>query len=527
MYLRRGEARRNMVSKQIENGAEMSDRTARVLFVVILTVAAAVRLYGLGGKVMFGDDALTHWFALMPAGKVIAAAAGERTPPLSHLLAHYWLAFAPRYSEFWLRLPFAVINLLAMFPLYGLGRAIGGRRAALAACLMFALSPLAIAMAQTARYPSIEIFLTLSSLYYLERYSRRGAVADLALFIAALAAGFYTHYFMLMFAASMFLGVVVSMRGRRRILAIAGVAAAFVVFAPWFSRFASRAAGEVGFRGLAAVAAYLKTMPFFAAPHVFEQYLAGGCGFESAAAALLVLLAVGVAALLVSFIFGMKGEPAKWLLIVVTILPPVAAWALKIAVDFPLVTFPQFSSNIAPLFFLCLAIGWSRLGGVYRLAAAVAILAPVIFALVFHFTTLGFENNTADAMRLLNEKKEKGDVVVLVPPECAPIVHFYGPRDVPSFGVTANLDPLQYNAVARAMRPPFDAAYIDTFTRRISSYKRAWVLWCGGVTAQPDPRHELLDFMDANYKSPLQKLFIFNAGQREPGALLKLYELRK
>jgi hypothetical protein len=498
-----------------------------LLFSAIFIAAAAVRLYGLGGRVLFGDDALTHWFVLMPAGKVLAAAAGERTPPLSLLLAHFWLKLAPHYSEFWLRLPFAALNAASMFWLYGLGRAIGGRAAARAACILFALSPLVVGEAQMARYPSLEIFVTLASLYYLERYVRGGGAADLVCFSTALAAGLYTHYFMILFAASLAAGIAVSMSGRRRLLSLAGVAAAFVSFVPWFSRFAGRASSEVGYVGARRMAEYLETKPFFAVPHVFEQYLLGGYTLERTIPALFVLLAACVAVVFVYFVIRAKRDRFGVLLLFVTLLPPAAAWILKITIDFPLVTFPQFSVNIAPLFFLCLAVGWSRMGRAAGAAAAAPVLASVLIALAAQLGSLGLKDNTADALRLADERKRPGDVLLMLPPECAPLVQFYGPRDIPSFGITADLDPLQYNAAARAKRPPLDDAYLAGLARRISAYGRAWVLWCGGTTAQPDPHQRILNFMDSNYEPVLQKKFIFNAGMTEPGALLKLYKLHK
>jgi len=130
-----------------------------------------------------------------PARVVRAVLLSDTNPPLYYLLLYGWTLVVGT-SDVALRL-FSTVWSLACLPLLAaVARRTAGRRAAIAACVLFAFAPLSVYYSTEGRMYSLLLFCTLATAWLslaLRRPGSRGWL--LALWILASAAGFLTHYF--------------------------------------------------------------------------------------------------------------------------------------------------------------------------------------------------------------------------------------------------------------------------------------------------------------------------------------------
>jgi hypothetical protein len=209
-----------------------------VLAVAALTVIGAVLRVIVAHQSVFADELSTYWISathglggvlslLYSTGPIHHA---EITPPLSFLAS--WLTTRAGTSSELLRLP-ALIAGTATIPLvYILGLRTVGRRAALLASALTALSPFMIYYSAEARAYGLMMLLvvgsTLSMLVALDTGRRRYWV----LYAVCSAAAFYTHYTSLFVMAVQLLWLLWAEPGVRRPALVANAAAGLLAI-PW------------------------------------------------------------------------------------------------------------------------------------------------------------------------------------------------------------------------------------------------------------------------------------------------------
>lgn len=162
--------------------------------VVILLAAALLRFGFLGSKSLWFDEAFSVSYATTPLDELWSPNLPwpESHPPLYYVALHFWIPLFGT-SETAVRLPSALISLLNVGLLYLLVRRLLGRRVALIAAALLALSPLAVWYAQEAR---MYVFVTCSGLLAALLLTGNHWLMALPL-TAVLALGFYFDYTML------------------------------------------------------------------------------------------------------------------------------------------------------------------------------------------------------------------------------------------------------------------------------------------------------------------------------------------
>ncbi len=202
----------------------------------ILTVALAVRLWGLDARPLWLDEATTLEVASRDASAIVAGEGFDHhTPPLYYLLMAPWSGRVPQ-SEWWLRLPSVACDLAAILLLAALVRRELGERPALVAAGWWALSPFAVRYAQEARmYPLAAALVVACALagrgVMLGRRPWRWA----ALLAGTATAAAYTHYYTLTVLAALLPAWWPELRVRRDRWAPAATAAgvAALLYLPW------------------------------------------------------------------------------------------------------------------------------------------------------------------------------------------------------------------------------------------------------------------------------------------------------
>jgi len=129
-------------------------RNRVVSIAVIMVAAALIRLFDIGEKSLWLDEAYSVWFAKQSLEYIwVVGPTFELHPPLYYSLLHIWLLFGD--SETALRLLSALAGIATIPLIYGLGRTIGGAKQGhwigLLASALFAISALHIMYAQEAR----------------------------------------------------------------------------------------------------------------------------------------------------------------------------------------------------------------------------------------------------------------------------------------------------------------------------------------------------------------------------------------
>jgi len=213
-----------------------------VRVLLILALAAALRVWHLGTESVWQDEATSVEIARDPPADLVLDAATDVHPPLYYLALHFWLRLAGD-AERALRALSVLFSLLAIAALIAFASRWFDHRTALLAGFLAAISPLQIAFAQEARMYAL---LTLTAVLSMDAFLcvvRHGTRRALAAYVVATSAMLYTHAYagFVMAGQTLWLaGALVastdhrSQRWRRGLLAF-GLTT--LVFLPWVPTF--------------------------------------------------------------------------------------------------------------------------------------------------------------------------------------------------------------------------------------------------------------------------------------------------
>lgn len=223
-------------------GIRVSDRS---LIIVLLAVSALLKSAWLGQNELSGDEPFTVFWATRPMPEFLEMLRTENNPPLYFLLIKAWSLCAP-LEEAWLRVPSALFSVLTVWPLFLLGRALGGRTTAAVTCLLFMLCNHQYAYAHEVRTYSLLLLLTVLAMWSVVRGPAVSARLSTAWLAAVFAAMAWTHFFAWLVVGLCCLCVLFlpELRaGRRRVLLATLLAA--VAFLPYAFIFFRRAGESI------------------------------------------------------------------------------------------------------------------------------------------------------------------------------------------------------------------------------------------------------------------------------------------
>ncbi len=221
---------------------------SRLLLLLTLLLAFALRVHNLGSQSLWYDEAVTAQVAQQGLAEMARWTADDIQPPLYYAITAGWVQFAGM-SEWALRFPSAFFGALMVALAYALGRRLFGRVAGGLAALLAALHPLWVYYSQEARMYTLLAALGMVAGYALLRvlaaershtgYPKFRLGWWAALVVAAIAL-LYTHYFAVFLLAAFalyFLLCLLARRdlGRRRLLVEGAAAGLLVILAylPW------------------------------------------------------------------------------------------------------------------------------------------------------------------------------------------------------------------------------------------------------------------------------------------------------
>jgi hypothetical protein len=210
-----------------------------ILILLLLLVAFGLRVWGLADHNIWWDEGLAAWAARLPVRDILHWTAHDVHPPLYFLLLRsWWLVVGD--GEFVLRFPSALVGVLGVSAIYGLGCSLGGRMAGLLAALFLTLSRFAVSWSQEMRMYIWATTLTAGALWATVRLWRsngkdRGAWVA---YVLTVTGGLWSLFLMISvpIITNLTFPLVWLRRGRsRRLLTrwITAQLAAAIIFVPW------------------------------------------------------------------------------------------------------------------------------------------------------------------------------------------------------------------------------------------------------------------------------------------------------
>jgi 4-amino-4-deoxy-L-arabinose transferase-like glycosyltransferase len=176
-----------------------ADRIYQVVMVVILLAAVIVRFSAF--QDLWLDESQSVAIAKLPltSGHGTTMWTGLRqdgSPPLYYILLHFWItAFGT--GNLAVRTMSAIINLIAAWPLYALGKKVVGTRAAQLAVVFYITSPFALRFATETRMYSLIVLLTALGGVAVERALRKPSALSVAFVAVCAGCLALTHYWCL------------------------------------------------------------------------------------------------------------------------------------------------------------------------------------------------------------------------------------------------------------------------------------------------------------------------------------------
>lgn len=222
--------------------------TRHFLLALILLLAAALRLYGIGDESLWFDEAAGVRIVRQDFSTMLASIKDdERIPPLHYLILHGWVRVFG-HAEWSVRLPSALAGVGAVWVLYLLTRRLVGVVPALVAALLIAVAPFQIQYAQEARSYSLMLLLSLASCLLFVRLldAEKPKARFDAAYVLLSAAALYSHlYALFTLIAQAFTYAVEWLRSdkplfglRRWVVAQMGIGALFLPWLPITIRWA-------------------------------------------------------------------------------------------------------------------------------------------------------------------------------------------------------------------------------------------------------------------------------------------------
>ncbi|MEO8590886.1 MAG: glycosyltransferase family 39 protein [Flavobacteriales bacterium] len=168
-------------------------RSVRFILPALIIANAVIKLIWLGRTELAHDEPFTVYWSQQPLADLWAMLATENNPPLFFLLIKGWSAMVP-FEVTWLRIPSALFSALAVWPLFLLGRAVGGFRPAVVASLLFIFCNYHYGFAHEVRGYSLFTLLAIGVMWQTWRCAHSGGRALFWLVLSG-AAMTYTHFF--------------------------------------------------------------------------------------------------------------------------------------------------------------------------------------------------------------------------------------------------------------------------------------------------------------------------------------------
>ncbi len=463
-----------------------------------------MRIPFLQERTFYIDEAFSRLLASHNISGIIAGAASESNPPLPVFLFHFWQSWAS--AEWELRLLCLLLSVAAVVVIYFFTCHIAGRTSGIFAAALAAVSAYQLDFAQIYRYPALLILLGAVGYYLLWRWSQERDNRLLTPLALVFILGLYTHYFygFLILGANLYV-IVAHRRDKKQLAAwLVAQAVAAATFIPWMLAFMGQAGGEIGVVPVDKLVIHLKTLPFFAVPHILESYSFGSFSLETH----IVFAVFAVIVYVLIFYQSAKYPSRKEVFFVVSnlgmglFLPyfMMLFLGLRLQVMYFCVFSPLFYAGVAIAFF-----GNKWVAPCYlRYGAAAGLVILMLCSVVSHFIRLPVAENNKTIISHIEDNWREGDVVVINPAYQASLFEYYAQKPLKTFGIPGQFDIMKYNFQDTTQ---VSAARLAELDDAVAQDGRVWAFYGFGPVTKPDQEERTMQYMRENFEFVYEKSF--------------------
>ena len=388
------------------------------LLLLILALAAGLRLYGLADESLWLDEGHTINRITNSYSGMLRDYHAKEQPPAYYCLNKAWCdEFG--LSERSLRFPSVILGVLGVLMIYHVGRAMFSPRAGLLAALFLAVNPFALHYSQEARPYSFFLLFFLASIYFMVRLMRQFRLVDAIGYVLSTLAVLYCHAYGPFILPLQAIGFAVyccfkGFHGARRQwdLLLLTLIVLFLLFLPQLMQSAESFLNKTSGKGSAQ---WIPVPPFSFIPYTLKLYFA----WRPLALAILSIAGVGA---LVGIFGDREARPHLLFLLAAPVCFLLLPWIISRTLT-P-ITDSKYTCPSMPAVVLALAWALSAMPAVLRRALVVALLLLTVLPLFYYYTKVD-KDPFRQTAEILHAQVEEGDVVILNPPYVWRAFHYY------------------------------------------------------------------------------------------------------
>jgi|GEM_PF-1689343 len=382
---------------------------------LILLLAAGLRLFHLGTFSMWFDEAYSWHLAQQSAPAIVDLAKIDNTPPVYHLLLRFWLSSGAE-SDFTIRLLSAIFGILAVYMTYKLGKEIFSRPAGLTAAFLAAVSFQLVRYSQENRMYSLQCLLALISVYCFVLILHKSPKWLLLIgWLLANVLNFYNHLFtVFLLMAQWIYFLIYFKRNKRVVVPWLGVNLILLLFClPWL---------PVIFRQMGAIQAQYWVLPA-SVKEIFKVgfHLLGGSdlGDRYAIAGLLNLPFIAAGIFGFRTLLKDKLHPDKALPSLLFFASLIMVYLISLSGQS--LFYYRYFIFLLPLLYIFFAAGITGLAkNLWRYMLLILLALVSAIFLYFYYTVPGYSEPLRTPLKeviaSLQQKAGKGDVVIHLSP---------------------------------------------------------------------------------------------------------------
>jgi 4-amino-4-deoxy-L-arabinose transferase-like glycosyltransferase len=473
-------------TRDISPSSIQSRATATVA--AITAVAAALRLYDIGGPSLWMDEASTAHYATVGWGAFVTLVSeAQGNMSLYYLLLRPWAALGD--SEAMLRLPSAAFSIATVPLIYLLGKRLFGTKAGIWAAALLAVHANAVSYAQEARGYSLLIFLVVASWLFLLRLLERPAAFNCAGYVVTTVLTPYAHFFGVFTVGAQWVGLMAwPRRGElpwRRLLVCA--AAIGLGLMPAAVYMLARSRGQLAWVAPTSASKVVHALAF-----VFGTIGGRSGGIAGPLTMAVVLLALGVSAREFARCWRTRAEPFRayalaWSGLLLPFAVPVAISIFKPILE------QRYLLVCLPFVIVLAASGVDRAkSGSWRGLLGFALIATALYWDGYHFVKERRED-WRGVTQYVVANAQAGDAIVIYSPYQAPVVAYYRRRFDEQGRFPVQIYPLMHVPESQVRFKPrpaaqgFDRQLVDTIAGLGGEHARLWLVT---DSAKPNSRKE-------------------------------------
>jgi 4-amino-4-deoxy-L-arabinose transferase-like glycosyltransferase len=443
----------------------------RWMLVALIALAFALRVYELGSREFWFDEALSANISKLGWEGAVSYLRNEpfEHPPLYYLLLYPWQQVAGS-SEYAFRFFSVFWGVLFVPLLYILVRRLAEEHVGQIAALLGAISPFLIAYSQDARMYSLLPCLTLLTLLSFRSATAAGDhLRRWLVYALLLGLGIATHYFFVFVLLAITVYMLVEKPVSRRVwllamgiqLSVLVALAVWLILAPGLrSSLVRLAQGEAAFGldyKLDKILPTLVLSEIDAPKDPLTVYLLAMGGW--------VLTVLGVWWSRRSGALGSR----SWRLLALALVIPLA---ISFVVPYGVLGRHLSYTLVAILPFMALAlVGLSRRGNLWLGAGILILLLPFSYGLAIHYTVDG--GSLGQALSYIGERHQPGDLLVIPQPNQKYLMDYYNRASWPALYLPETGVPLTPRS-------------LDDLQAISQTHSRLWLGPIGAWTADPD-----------------------------------------